>query len=83
MNTEATVTGISIDNNKNSKRLLSVIGGMEANYAGGWANGSVHMSASQVEDMFKENLYLNVDTLGHAGALRGDTKLVIITPLAV
>jgi len=71
LDTKEKVTGISIDNNKNSKRLLSVIDGMEANYAGGWANGSVVMSASQVEDMFKENLYLNVDTQGQARALRG------------
>eukprot|EP00091_Calanus_sinicus_P015082 TRINITY_DN32982_c0_g1_i1.p1 TRINITY_DN32982_c0_g1~~TRINITY_DN32982_c0_g1_i1.p1 ORF type:complete len:194 (+),score=38.50 TRINITY_DN32982_c0_g1_i1:26-583(+) len=61
----------NIDNGKKSKRLLTVIGGLMATYANGWANGTAMLNAGQVDELFKENLYLNVATKYNAQALRG------------
>jgi len=65
------VTGITIDNGKKSRRLLSVVEGLEAGYNNGWANGTVYISGSQVEEMFKEDMYINIATNHHQQALRG------------
>jgi len=65
------VVDLNIDNGKKSKRLLTVIGGMMSTYANGWANGTAKLTAGQVDELFKENLYLNVATQHNDQALRG------------
>eukprot|EP00092_Neocalanus_flemingeri_P058871 GFUD01070264.1.p1 GENE.GFUD01070264.1~~GFUD01070264.1.p1 ORF type:complete len:935 (-),score=111.94 GFUD01070264.1:1839-4643(-) len=65
------VVDLNIDNGKKSKRLLTVIDGLMSTYANGWANGTAMLNAGQVDELFKENLYLNVATENDAQALRG------------
>merc|ERR1719429_527558 len=61
------VTAITIDNGKRSKRLLTVIPGLERNFAMGWSNGTVLLTAGQVEELYKERLYLSVRIEGSGG----------------
>jgi len=70
---EDEVTAITIDNGKRSKRLLTVIPGLERNFAEGWSNGTVLLTAGQVEELYKERLYLSVRITGSGSpvALRG------------
>ena len=35
--------------------------------AGGWSNGSVRLTAAQVEELYKERLYLSVSAAGSPG----------------
>jgi hypothetical protein len=68
------ITALQIDNGKMSRRLLMTIP-LKATFNGGEASGSIRISAKEMEQLFKDNLFLNVATLANERALRG--KLTI------
>jgi len=65
------IIDLSIDNGKKSKRLLSVIENFNSVISNGWANGTVYLAAGHIDELFKENLFLNLATRSEPQAMRG------------
>jgi hypothetical protein len=73
---------IQIDNGRKSRRLLRIVHEMDfvGDQREGWANGTFRMEASDVDDMYHANLYINVATEDNERELRGRIIQHLITP---
>ena len=75
------VTRVSMDNDKKSKRLLKVVTEAEDPVfdSEGVTSGTMTLSAGDVEDLYKDALFVNVDTNFEKRSLRGRVELQMMT----
>jgi len=69
--TSEEIVDMSIDNGKKSKRLLTVIENFHSVISEGWVNGTAYLASGHIDELFKENLFLNLATRSDGAALRG------------
>lgn len=69
--TSEEIVDMSIDNGKKSKRLLTVIENFHSVISDGWVNGTAYLASGHIDELFKENLFLNLATKSDPQALRG------------
>lgn len=72
------ITVVQIDNGKTSRRLLMTIP-LKPDFIQGRASGSIRISAKEMEQLFKDNLYMNVATSENERALRGRLALQMMS----